>query len=101
MPIFRRELALASGPVSGGTRETWHLVLDTDAPGLYIEHKTEQAAAHSAGVALSDKEHYGINDFLMLAQGQPAQPALILAQGDVSRGDSKLKRPLGKGGNGT
>ena len=79
MPIFRRELDLASGPAAGGMRERWRLVLDSDAPGLYIEHRREQAAAHSAGVALSDKERYGINDFLMLAQGQPAQPALILA----------------------
>jgi hypothetical protein len=77
MPIFRRELAFNMDRPGENARDWWHLVLDTDAPGLYIEHKWEHRNIHSSGGALEGFERYGINDFLTLAQGEPAQPALM------------------------
>ena len=85
MPIFRRELAFSADDSRMTTKDWWHLVLDTDTPGLYVEYRRRQISAHSAGAALDEAERYGINDFLTLAQGQAAQPALLDALREMFR----------------
>ncbi len=85
MPIFRRELAFSADDSRVTTKDWWHLVLDTDTPGLYVEYRRQQMSAHSDGTALEEAERYGINDFLTLAQGRPAQPALLDALREMFR----------------
>jgi hypothetical protein len=63
----------------------WHLVLDTDAPGLYVEHTRMGAGPHSEGQAVTETQRFGINDFLMLAEGRPAQPMLMSALREMFR----------------
>ena len=77
MPIFRRELAFSADDSRVSTKDWWHLVLDTDTPGLYVEYRRQQMSAHSPGAALDEAERYGINDFLTLGHGQAAQSALL------------------------
>ena len=36
MPVVKRELAFKAEHTGAGTRDWWHLVLDTDVPGLYV-----------------------------------------------------------------
>jgi hypothetical protein len=85
MPVFKRELAfLASRPVEN-TGDWWHLVLDTDAPGLYVEHSWIHAGVHSATQEDRGSQRFGINDFLTLAEGQPAQPILLDALSEIFR----------------
>ncbi len=85
MPILRRELAFSADDSRVSTRDWWHLVLDTDTPGLYVEYRRQQMSAHSGDTALTEAERYGINDFLTLAQGQAAQPALLNALREMFR----------------
>ena len=80
MPVFRRELAFSTQhPSTSGAGDWWHLVLDTDAPALYVEHTWEHPKAHSPAQRESGSERFGINDFLSLAQDKPAQPVLVAA----------------------
>ena len=84
MPIFKRELIFEAERPLAGTGDWWHLVLDTDAPGLYVEHTWKRAKPHSESAA-SGAQRFGINDFLHLAEGRPAQPALIRALSEMFR----------------
>jgi hypothetical protein len=86
MPVFRRELAFsAQHPSRIGTGDWWHLVLDTEAPALYVEHTWEHANIHAPHDRVSGTERFGINDFLSLAQDKPAQPVLVSALMEMFR----------------
>jgi hypothetical protein len=84
MPVFKRELAFqAQGPMAE-TGDWWHLVLDTDVPGLYVEHTQMHAKAHSEDVS-AGTQRFGINDFLTLAESQLARAVLIDALKEIFR----------------
>jgi hypothetical protein len=86
MPVFRRELAFSTrNPSSLGTGDWWHLVLDTDAPALYVEHTWDHPNTHAPKERLTGAERFGINDFLTFARDQPAQPALLSALREMFR----------------
>ncbi|QRM34427.1 hypothetical protein [Microvirga sp. VF16] len=85
MPVFKRELAFAADGPTENAGDWWHLVLDTDAPGLYVEHTWLHASPHQDGPAACDTQRFGINDFLTLAEGRPAQPMLMSALREMFR----------------
>jgi hypothetical protein len=85
MPIFKRELAFTPDRPMENAGDWWHLVLDTDTPGLYVEHTWMHANPHSSSQAPSGTQRFGINDFLALAEGRPAQPMLIGALKEMFR----------------
>lgn len=87
MPVLKRDLAFNAERPMATTGDWWHLVLDTDAPGLYVEHVWRHTSPHSAREADSGAQRFGINDFLTLAEGQPARPALIAALSQIFRDD--------------
>ena len=49
MPILKRELAFVAASSTANSGDWWHLVLDTDTPGLYVEHSWAHASPHSDG----------------------------------------------------
>lgn len=77
MPVFRRELAFTATRPMENTGDWWHLVFDTDSPGLYVEHSWTRASTHTQGQIERGIERFGINDFLTLAGVQPAQSTLM------------------------
>jgi hypothetical protein len=79
MPVFKRELAFVADRPLENAGDWWHLVLDTDAPGLYVEHTWMHPSPHAEGQAAHETQRFGINDFLTLAEGRPAQPMLMSA----------------------
>ena len=85
MPVFKRELAFAADRPLENAGDWWHLVLDTDAPGLYVEHTWMHASSHLEGQAAQGAQRFGINDFLTLAEGQAAQPMLMGALKEIFR----------------
>ena len=85
MPVFKRELAFVADRPLETAGEWWHLVLDTDTPGLYVEHTWMRASPHSDDLPTHDTQRFGINDFLTLAEGQPAQQVLLSALGEMFR----------------
>jgi hypothetical protein len=85
MPVFKRELAFAADRPMENAGDWWHLVLDTDAPGLYVEHTWMHASPHGNGQTAQGSERFGINDFLTLAEGRPAQPILMSALKELFR----------------
>jgi len=85
MPVFKRELAFTAERPMENAGDWWHLVLDTDAPGLYVEHTWMHASPHLDGEATHGTQRFGINDFLTLAEGQPAQPMLLSALKEMFR----------------
>ena len=85
MPVFKRELAFTTDRPSENAGHWWHLVLDTDAPGLYIEHTWIKEGIHVGVQAENNAERFGINDFLTLADGQAAQPMLMAALKEMFR----------------
>jgi hypothetical protein len=85
MAVLKRELAFAADRPMENVGDWWHLVLDTDAPGLYVEHTWMHASPHMNGLAAQGSERYGINDFLTLAEGQPAHPVLMSALKEMFR----------------
>jgi hypothetical protein len=85
MPVFKRELAFAAEHPRSDTGDWWHLVLDTDAPGLYVEHTWKHTRGHSGGETTSGAQRFGINDFLTLAEGRPAHPSLLKALSEIFR----------------
>ena len=94
MPVFRRELHFnTQDPSRSGTGDWWHLVLDTDDPALYVEHTWEHTNIHSPDQRETGVERFGINDFLTLAQGQPAQPVLLAALREMFRGAEDTSMP--------
>ena len=48
-------------------------------------HTWEHAHLHSPGQRASGAERFGINDYLTLAQDQPAQPVLLAALAEMFR----------------
>jgi hypothetical protein len=85
MPVFKRELAFTADHPAENAGSWWHLVLDTDAPGLYVEHTWVHASPYTNGQAAQDSERFGINDFLTLAAGRSAQPMLMSALKEMFR----------------
>jgi hypothetical protein len=79
MPVFKRELAFDADRPGVNTGDWWHLVLETDEGGLYIEHSWHHASMHTQGEAARGSQRFGINDFLTLATNPPARAALITA----------------------
>jgi hypothetical protein len=88
MPVFKRELAFAADRPTENAGDWWHLVLDTDAPGLYVEHTWIHASPHQDGQATHGAQRFGINDFLTLAEGRPAQPMLMNALREMFRNEA-------------
>ena len=82
MPVLKRELAFHGDRPGENTGDWWHLVLDTDAPGLYVEHTWQHARAHPQP---EGAERFGVNDFLTLAPDQPARSALMSALREMFR----------------
>jgi hypothetical protein len=85
MPVFKRELAFAADRPAVNAGDWWHLVLDTDAPGLYVEHSWIHASTHLNSDVARGAERFGINDFLTLAEGQTAHPMLMGALKEMFR----------------
>jgi hypothetical protein len=85
MPVLKRELAFDAERPLAATGDWWQLVLDTEAPGLYIEHTWTYTSPHSTNKADSGAQRFGINDFLTLAEGQVARPALMTALSEMFR----------------
>jgi hypothetical protein len=85
MPVFKRELAFTADRPAENAGDWWHLVLDTDAPGRYVQHTWMPASPHSSDQAARETQRFGINDFLTLAEGRPAQPMLLSALKEMFR----------------
>jgi hypothetical protein len=85
MSVFKRELAFAADRPTENAGDWWHLVLDTDAPGLYVEHTWIHASPHADGETTRGTQRFGINDFLTLAEGRPAHPMLMSALREMFR----------------
>jgi hypothetical protein len=85
MPVFKRELVFTAERSMATTGDWWHLVLDTETPGLYVEHIWRHTSPHSTKEADSGAQRFGINDFLTLAEGQLARPALLAALSELFR----------------
>jgi len=85
MPVIKRELAFVADRPLENTGDWWHLVLDPDAPGLYVEHTWIHASPYLNNDVERGTERFGINDFLTLANGQPAQPMLMIALREMFR----------------
>ncbi len=85
MPVFKRELAFTADRPLENAGDWWHLVFDTDAPGLYVEHSWVHAGVHSDSQTDRGAQRFGINDFLTLAEAKAAQPMLIDALKEMFR----------------
>lgn len=85
MPVFKRELAFESERPAENSGDWWHLVLDTAAPGLYVEHSWIRMSPHLNSEVERGSERFGINDFLTLAEGRSAQPMLVNALKEMFR----------------
>jgi hypothetical protein len=85
MPVFKRELAFSADRPLENAGDWWHLVLDTDAPGLYVENTWMHASSHLGDQAAQGAQRFGINDFLTLVEGQAAQPMLMRALKEMFR----------------
>ena len=90
MPVLKRELAFVADRPLENAGDWWHLVLDTDAPGLYVEHSWIHASPHLNSDVGRGTERFGINDFLTLAEGQPAQPMLMIALKEMFRDSNQV-----------
>ncbi len=77
MQLLRRELAFEAEYPGGHGGQHWHLVMDCDAPGLYVEHTWTRVGALRDGGAETTIERYGINDFLSFDTHKPAQAGLL------------------------
>jgi hypothetical protein len=85
MPILKRELAFGPAYPSKHIREWWHLILDTDTPGLWVEYTWQHQITHSDMDVTQGIERFGINDFLSLAEGKAAHPMLLTALKEMFR----------------
>lgn len=75
MAILKRELAFKSWTMAANDGDWWHLVFNTDHPGLWVEHSWERANA--AGQPQSGSERFGVNDFLTFRDNEIAHEALM------------------------
>jgi hypothetical protein len=85
MALSKRELAFEAERPGADHGDWWHLILDPEAPGLYVEHTWKRMSRVTDGEAQNGMERFGINDFLTLAQGQPAREMLIAALSEMFR----------------
>jgi hypothetical protein len=83
MTLSKRELAFEAEYPGGMSGDWWHLVMDSDCPGIYIEHTWIHTNAQ--GSAESGTERFGINDFLTLATDEPARATLLTALSEIFR----------------
>jgi len=64
MALLKRELHRSvKGPVQND-EDWWHLVFDTDAKRLYVEHRWAHVDVRGAGEANSGTEQFDIADYL-------------------------------------
>ena len=64
MALLKRELnRSAKGPVQND-EDWWHLVFDTDAKRLYVEHRWGYVDVRGAGEANSGTEQFEVGDYL-------------------------------------
>jgi hypothetical protein len=85
MPVLKRELAFSAARPVDNTGDWWHLVLDTDAPGLYVEHRWVHTNSYGDNQIARGEERFGINDFLSLAEGRQAHTTLLAALKEMFR----------------
>jgi len=85
MPVLKRELAFAAERPMADTGDWWHLVLDTDGPGLYVEHTWTRSSGHGSGELIDGAQRFGINDFLTLSGEERAHSMLLAALGEMFR----------------
>jgi hypothetical protein len=83
--MLKRELAFVADQTGSQSGDWWHLVLDPAEPGLWVEHTWQRISAVTGETSDAGVARFGINDFLTLAQGQPAYPALLAALGEIFR----------------
>jgi hypothetical protein len=85
MPVLKRELAFEADGMERHAGDWWHLVLDTDLGGLYVEHSWRHASVHTGTETANGTQRFGINDFLTLAGDRPAHSALLTALSEMFR----------------
>ena len=85
MPVFKREMAFAPDRPTENLGDWWHLVLETEAPSLYVEHTWIHASPHQDGRAAHGTQRFGINDFLTPVEGRLAHPTLMGALREMFR----------------
>jgi hypothetical protein len=83
MPVSKRELAFEAERPGVNAGDWWHLVLDPEVPGIYVEHTWTRTNAVMDRATPGGMERYGINDFLTLAKDGPARSALIAVLGEM------------------
>ncbi|HEY8381531.1 MAG TPA: hypothetical protein VIL09_05190 [Microvirga sp.] len=89
MPTLKRELAFLEDKIDR-IHQQWHLVMDCDAPGLYVEHVSKREGSVDSHDVRDTIQRYGINDFLSSEAHEPARAALIRALKDAFRdGESR------------
>jgi len=76
MPVHKRELAYRSNGLDARKEDWWHLVLETDPPGLYVEHTWAHATLAPDQVDRG-AERFGINDFLSMGGEEVARDNLL------------------------
>lgn len=97
--MLRRELAFVADQTGTKDEDWWHLILEPSEPGFWVEHTWRRISTVTGETSDAGVARFGINDFLTLAQGQPAHPALLAALGDIFR--SNNARPTGVDGDNT
>ncbi|ANY80977.1 hypothetical protein BB934_24395 [Microvirga ossetica] len=85
MPVFKREMAFAPDRPAENLGDWWHLVLETEAPSLYVEHTWIDESPDQDGRAAHGTQRFGINDFLTPVEGRPAHPTLRGALREIFR----------------
>jgi hypothetical protein len=83
--LLKRELAFVADQTGTKDEDWWHLILDPSEPGFWVEHTWRRISTVTGETSDAGVARFGINDFLTLAQGQPANLALLAALGDIFR----------------
>jgi hypothetical protein len=96
--VLKRELAFVADQVGTQGGDWWHLILDPSEPGLWVEHTWRRISTVTGETSDAGVARFGINDFLTLARGQPAHPALLAALGEIfhpteARSDGEAGHP--------
>jgi hypothetical protein len=85
MSVLRRELAFVADQAGNQGGDWWHLILNPSEPGFWVEHTWQRTNTVTGETGDTEVARFGINDFLTLAQGQPAHPALLAALSEIFR----------------
>jgi hypothetical protein len=85
MDVLKRELAFVANQPGNQGGDWWHLILDPSEPGFWVEHTWQRISTVTGKMSDTGLARFGINDFLSLAQGQPAHPALLAALSEIFR----------------